>query len=288
MKARLNLLLVVLSMNLVLTAQNYPDNELDTNQDMLHPEFYQSAINDPFRITVNKFIFFARADTFHHPLMNDQGDLPDFVQRRGFGDVIGGANAQQHHPAIDLYVGNRETSVDLYAPHDGLVRTYRDAPKYRHYLSITKELTDSSGVAIGKIVTLLAHLDIDLDEGAGLLLNNQLVKRGDLVSKHLYAETMGGPHLHLEIRYYRPDDAGTEEFYGLPFGNADFTELSAGPWSKGYWHPDVGYGFGDPVNHFDEFSSGLRPLAISDQSIMVYPNPAQDQLNILAKESIED
>ena len=63
---------------------------------------------------------------------------------------------------------------------------------------------------------------------------------------------MGGPHLHFEIRYYRENDTGYEEFYGSgtgPNANLDFTEPSAGIWSYGFWNPDIGYGFADPRNH---------------------------------------
>ncbi len=67
---------------------------------------------------------------------------------------------------------------------------------------------------------------------------------GDLISKNLWSGTCGGPHLHFEIRYYRPADNGTEEFYG-------FRESvpGAGDWPYGKWDPDVGYGFGDPKSH---------------------------------------
>lgn len=65
-----------------------------------------------------------------------------------------------------------------------------------------------------------------------------------MISKNLWSGTRGGPHLHFEIRYYRPADNGTEEFYG-------FRESvpGAGDWPYGKWDPDVGYGFGDPKSH---------------------------------------
>ena len=93
-------------------------------------------------------------------------------------------------------------------------------------------------------MTLYAHVDLDLDEADGLSMSRKTVKAGDLISKNLYSETRGGPHLHFEIRYYRPDDDGTEEFYGIR-GSVP----GAGEWPNGYWDPDTGYGFGHPDSH---------------------------------------
>ncbi|TFH07155.1 MAG: hypothetical protein E4H08_09955, partial [Candidatus Atribacteria bacterium] len=74
-----------------------------------------------------------------------------------------------------------------------------------------------------------AAVDLDLDEVSGLNLNGQIVQAGDLISQHLYAGTAGGPHLHFEIRYLRPEDTGNEEFYGFAGPRADpaLTEPSA-------------------------------------------------------------
>ncbi len=134
--------------------------------------------------------------------------------------------------------------VAIYAAHDGVVATFRDAPKYRNYISITKIITDADGKELGKLVTLYAHVDLDLDEADGLLLDGTQVKAGDLISKNLWSGTRGSPHLHFEIRYYRPSDKGTEEFYG-------FRESvpGAGDWPYGKWNPNVGYGYGDPKSH---------------------------------------
>ena len=102
------------------------------------------------------------------------------------------------------------------------------------------------------MVALYGHVDLDRDESAGIDLNGQIVNKGGIILKHLYSETVGGPHLHFEIRYYRANDPGSETFYGgnsWPFGNPDFSEPSAGPWSYGYWHPSIGYGFAHAENH---------------------------------------
>ena len=223
-----------------------------TCPDMLTPQYYTVQNSDPFKKTVGRFIYFAHRCQFHHPLENPQGKTPDFyIPFNGrFGAGKGPSGTQQHHPASDLHV-YKKTNVMLYAAHDGFVETYKDAKKYRHYLSISKLISDPNGQPLGKIVTIYAHLDLDLDEADGISMNKRFVKKGELVSKHLYADTVGGPHLHFEIRYYRPGDTGTETFYGfyVPRAHSELTEPSAGPWSYGYWNPTVGYGFGDPKNH---------------------------------------
>jgi len=232
---------------------SYPNNEDGEFQDMLTPAYYLEN-NDPFRDEVNRFVYYARQEQFHHPLKNESSQIPDYsVSDIGvFGAAKGPNQDLQYHPAVDMHVGNRETSVNLYAAFDGYVSTAKDADKYRHYVSIIKDVIDNDGEMIGKIMVLYGHVDLDLDESDNLIMDTKYVNKGDLISKHLYADTVGGPHLHYEIRYYRPNDVGNEVFYGGktgPAGNPEFTELSAGPWSYGYWHPDIGYGFADPENH---------------------------------------
>ncbi|MBL4700051.1 MAG: peptidoglycan DD-metalloendopeptidase family protein [Phycisphaeraceae bacterium] len=112
-------------------------------------------------------------------------------------------------------MGNRETNVTLYATYDGRVTTFRNAPKFRHYLALTKNIVADNGDILGKIVTVYAHLDLDLDKASGLSLDGAIVKKGDTISKHLYAGTKGGPHLHFEIRYYRPKTKVMKLFTGL-------------------------------------------------------------------------
>ena len=56
----------------------------------------------------------------------------------------------------------------------------------------------SRGKFLGKLVTVYAH--IELNEADGLLLEGKLVQKGELLSNHLYSGTMGGPHLHFEVR----------------------------------------------------------------------------------------
>ena len=227
----------------------FPDNEDYTHQDMLTPEFYHSSRSAPFRDEVNRFVYFAQTEPFHHPLMNASGDIPDYTipEHGKFGAGKGPGGQGEHHPAVDMHVGNGETDVMMYASYDGWVSTYREADKYRQYLAISKDVSTVEGQVVGKLVTIYGHIDLDLDEADSLVMNGQYVQAGDLISRHLYAGTVGGPHLHFEIRYYRPEDAGYETYYG--FNDPAFTEPSAGIWSYGYWDPDVGYGFGDALNH---------------------------------------
>ncbi|MCD4654339.1 M23 family metallopeptidase, partial [bacterium] len=218
-------------------------------QDMLTPLFYNSPRSSSFRNEVNRFVYFSHKEPLHHPLENTTGQIQQFTvpDNGAFGAGKGPGGTGEHHPAVDMYVRNAETEVELFAACDGYVSTYRDAPKYRQYLAISSDVITDSGLIIGKMVTLYAHIDLDLDEADSIFMDGQYVNEGDLISKHLYSGTMGGPHLHFEIRYYKSTDQGDETYYG--FSNSEFTEASAGIWTYGYWNPDIGYGFGNPVNH---------------------------------------
>ncbi len=250
------LVLVMTSMTTFLSADDIAKEggkKTAPPSDMLTPRYYLPADNNAFRIEVDRFIAAARKEPFHQPLRNAAGKSPRFSMRRmgKFGAGKGPGGNKSHHAAVDFHVGNRETNVAMYAAHDGRVSTVRDAPKYRQYLAITKNVAAENGDILGKIVTLYAHLDLDQDEAAGLAMNGKKVRKGDLVSKHLYSGTRGGPHLHFEVRYYRPHDKGTETFYGFRFPGqpTDLTHESVEPWSYGYWNLKVGYGFADPRNH---------------------------------------
>ncbi len=218
-------------------------------KDMLSPAYYSTGNNAFFRLEVDNFLHYVGTEELWHPLKNAAGQIPAYtvVAEGIFGAGKGPTGTSEHHPAVDLHLANNATAVVMYADHEGMVATFRDAPKYRHYLTITKNIVNTEGVLVGKLVTLYAHLDLDLDEADSLFMNGQYVQPGDVVSRHLYSGTLGGPHLHFEIRYYRPSDSGTETFYGSV--GADLTDASAGCWSYGYWNPDVGYGFGNPKNY---------------------------------------
>jgi murein DD-endopeptidase MepM/ murein hydrolase activator NlpD len=210
--------------------------------DMLTPAYYSGELKKEADI----FLAVCHAVKMHHPLENKKGRMPDYtVPFFGtFGAGKGPTRTGQHHPATDLKIDGGETDVELFAAHDGVISTVRDAPKYRHFISITKIITDGAGNELGKLVTLYGHVDLDLDEEAGLKLDGQTVKQGELISKNLYSGTMGGPHLHFEIRYYRPGDDGTEEFYSFKE-----TVPGTGDWPYGFWSPVHGFGFGEPESH---------------------------------------
>ncbi len=223
----------------------YELNENGSHQDFLTPAYYtlsETALRDK----INTFIHFSRIQKYQHPFENPNGEVAEYTTKREFGDGIGLGGTAQHHPAIDMYLNN-SVDTNIYAIHDGIVNTYRDDPKYRNYLSITKEITDSENTTIGKIVTIYAHIDLDLDENSSIQLNGVVIKKGDLVSKNLYSSTMGGAHLHLEIRFYKTSEFGNEEFYSWENNNT-FTNLSSGIWNYGYWNTKKGLGFGNPIN----------------------------------------
>lgn len=215
--------------------------------DMLTPVFYS---DEGVRAKVRALADECRDQHLQHPLLAPDGTMPEIrTPAMGkFGAGKGPTRTEQHHPAIDLHVGNRNTDVNVYAAHDGIVYTIREDPqrKYRHYIAISKVIKDDTGEELGKLTTIYGHVDLDLDEASGLKMDGKWVKAGDLISRHLWEGTRGGPHLHFEIRYYRPQDKGTEEFYG-------FMQKvpGAGDWPWGKWDPDVGYGYGNPENYLD-------------------------------------
>jgi murein DD-endopeptidase MepM/ murein hydrolase activator NlpD len=273
---------LTLSLQALYAQIRFPAAESGYPEDMLTPEYYLAEEDAPLRKEINTFIFFCQAEPFQHPLENPTGEIPSYSTPPNgeFGAGKGPTGTSQHHAAIDLHVGNRDTLVQMYAAHEGLVRVYRDAPKYRHYLSITKNITDSAGNMIGKMVTLYAHLNLELDSADNLILDGEYINQGDLVSGHLYSGTVGGPHLHFEIRYYRPGDDGNEEFYGVKgFGNNTLTIPSAGSWSYGFWNPDVGYGFGHPEEYINK-SSTTEAIKEFGPTVRTYPNPTEDFVTV--------
>jgi hypothetical protein len=145
-------------------AQGYPSNEEGQYEDFLTPQYYHSGESATFRNEVNEFVYFARQVPFQHPLQDSLGEIPVYTTFRGFGDGIGPGGNDSHHPAIDYYIENRATLVNLYAAHNGYVNVSKDVSRYRHYLSITSDITDSLGVILGKMLSLYAHVDLDLDQ----------------------------------------------------------------------------------------------------------------------------
>ncbi len=230
---------------------SFPDHGSDTFPDLLTPLYYNSSSNSSFRNEINRLIYYCQAEQLHNPLQDGTNQIPAFsVPYAGmFGaEKEGPSGPSQYHPATDIHVGNHKTNVNLFADHDGYVHTYTNVAIYRHYLTISKNILDDSGQIIGILSSIYAHIDLDLDEADSLFMDGTYVQKGDLVSKYLYFGTAGGPHLHFELRYYRPENIIPEKFYGFA-ETSTLTDPSAGPWSYGYWNPDIGYGYADPKNH---------------------------------------
>jgi len=145
--------------------------------DMLTPAYYSGELKKQADV----FLAACHQVKMHHPLENKKGRTPDYIVPNfgKFGAGKGPTQTEQHHPATDLKVEGGETDVELYAAHDGVIFTVRDAPKYRHYISISKIITDEKGNELGKLVTLYGHVDLDLDEKDGLKLDGKQIKAGE-------------------------------------------------------------------------------------------------------------
>jgi len=269
-------------------AQSYPNNEDYQYQDLLTPEYYDTPNGgSSFRDEVNKYVFFARQMPFQHPFTDASGNTPTIFVTREFGDIIGQPGNTEYHNARDMkVVASNDTTVALFASIDGVVNIYRDAIKYRDYLTITQNVEDSLGSFLGKIVVLYGHLDLNLDSLDNRNLDGQYINQGDTISNHLYSGTAGSPHLHFEIRYYRNEDNGTESYYGKPNGFPNFTDPSSGPWSHGEWDPNFGYGFADPVNHLNQVPVAIITNELAE-NIKCYPNPTKDMVTVELNEMKE-
>ncbi len=262
-------------------SQVYPNNEDGQYEDMLTPEYYNTPNGGAFREEINKFVHFARLTPFQHPLKDANGNIPTYTVPRGFGDGLGPLGTSQHHNAFDMHVGDNDSNVVMYASIEGIVSTYRDAPKYRDYITITNNVEDSLGNIIGKIVVLYGHVDLNLDSLDNRTLNGQFINKGDTISKHLYSGTLGGAHLHFEIRYLRPTDNGAENYYSWE-NISPTTDVSTGSWSYGYWDPNVGYGFAHPDNHLSYITTNVEQDSLKNM-ITFFPNPVKNNLTIKLK-----
>ena len=108
-------------------------------------------------------------------------------------------------------------------------------------------------------------------------MNGKEIHIGDTLSTHLYANTMGGPHLHFEVRYYRPEDTPPTEFYGI--NPVLYTTPSTEPWPYGRWNPEIGYGYGHPENHFN--NSLISSINSLDANLIkCFPNPTQGKMTL--------
>lgn len=265
-------------------SQTILNNEDEQYEDMLTPQYYNTPDSGSFRLELNKFIHFARLIPFQHPFQTPSGEIPGYTIERSFGHGLGPGGTGSHHPAIDYYLNNKD-SVDLFAACDGYVKIDKTVSRYRHCLSITREVKDSTETVIGKMVVIYAHIDLDLDVADNINLDGKFVKKGDLVSKNLYSGTVGGPHLHFEIRYYRATDSGDEDFYGGQVG--DKTSPSAGSWIYGFWNPDAGYGFAHPYNHLSLAITGTSENYLPDD-IKIFPNPVNSTLTVESNNPLDN
>lgn len=222
------------------------------NDDFLTPKYYDVSSTDPFKTEVDSYLTEVRKVTLQKPIT-----VSYTIPSEGTFSADKGA---EYHHALDLHPVNSETNVNIYASHAGTVTMCQtqgppSGNVYRHFISVATDITNSSGTIVGKMVTIYAHLSLDLD--SGMPSSGSQVTKGQLISQHLYSQTKGGPHLHFEVRYYRPTDnvtnnctlngttTGLPEYYGWP-ASSSLTTKSSGPWSLGYWDPSVGYGFGYP------------------------------------------
>ena len=221
------------------------------SDDVFTPDYYST--NSSLKSSIDSLVLNANSIVFQNPFQDNSGSKPSYsiALNGNFGTGKGPNSTGEHHTGTDYHLNSSNlTSVNLYAVHDGIIYTTKSSSKYRHYLSITKTITDPNGTTLGKLVSIYAHIDLDLDETAGLNLNGSSVVKGQLVSKNLYSGTTGGPHLHFEIRYSRPNDNPSTDFYGGIGTDSSFISKSTGPWQYGYWNPNMGYGFSNSEKKF--------------------------------------
>ena len=236
---------------LILLALNQPLQNID----FLTPKYYTNPNGDPLKTTIDNFLIEVRKVQLQKPV-NVSYTIPSegvFTANKG----------NQYHHSIDLHPSNGSTNIDILAAHDGVITRCQTqglpgGTIYRHFISISSDVKNGSGTVVGKLVTIYGHLALDLD--TGMPASGATVTKGQTISQNLYSGTVGGPHLHFEVRYYRPGDnvtntcttngtsTGLPEFYAGTAGST-FTESSAGQWKLGYWDNNVAYGYGYPGNH---------------------------------------
>jgi murein DD-endopeptidase MepM/ murein hydrolase activator NlpD len=274
------ILIIILSLVLASCSPAVPEQEeVEFVESEFHgvltPKYYLPG-NDELKDEIDNFLYYAMKVKFFHPLNDIQDELTTPLQGNlGSKKQLPGIS-DHHHAGVDLHPTTAE--VNIYAAHDGYLtrNTYPEID--RHNITIIKDITDDDGKLIGKLVTTYLHLNLDKDPDDLVALNNQHVNKGDLICQHLYSETLGGPHLHFEIRYYRPGESGTERFYGTQDPrDAEFnlTLPSAGPWIYGYWNEDIGYGFGFPSDHGLDIKTVTGPFTAPPYG---RPEPKQEDV----------
>lgn len=257
-----------------LFATDIPDYSNEEDPDMLSPAYYNAAADDSLHLAINTIVYYARAMNFHHPLQGET--LPSYTIKRDFGDIVGQGAASQHHPASDMYVGNRVSEVNIYASHDGIFTSGTESPKYRHFIRISSPMHDQNNTEIATLTSIYAHVDLDLNTAG--IQDGDTVKAGDLICSHLYSGTKGGPHLHYEIRFLDKEATGTEEFYGWSGSTSTIDTKSSGPWLYGYWDTNIGLGYGNPSHYISDIVNQLN--SYNKQRVIVSPNPSSGSINI--------
>ena len=212
--------------------------------DMINPAHYT---DDGYTDEIVEFLYYAHQMDFYDPISTEDHVIS--TNFGSFGSLKGRAPNYEYHPAIDLKVDNNETIVNIYAVFDGLVKVYTDQAKYRDMLTLETEVRNDNGDLLGSILIIYAHIDVADDLLDNMNPDKQDVQKGDTLSMNLYEGTVGGPHLHFEIRYYLNTDdisGGYFEYYG---SKMNFDLPSESPWEYGYWSSTNGIGFGNPKNH---------------------------------------
>lgn len=262
-------ILLTLLFSIVLFSFDYPDYANESTPDFISPDYYNATKDDSIREAINEILYRSRRDGLHHPLQGKT--LPNYTIFRDFCDVVGRNPNYQYHPARDFYVENKATEVGIYASHDGIVDTCTSIARYRHNISITKTIFNDKGIELAKLTTVYAHVDLDLNTIK--LTAGDSVKRGDIICSHLYSGTMGGPHLHFEIRFYDKTAKGLEDFYAW-----NFNTPSAGPWQYGKWDTSIGIAYGNPSNYITNSTTVLSDIKLLH--ISVSPNPNQGLVSL--------
>ena len=112
-------------------------NTKTSNADLLTPNYYKTG-NQRLKNEINTFLKYVNREQLHHPLKNRSGKMPtattppmgQWAVKKGPG------HNSSHHPAVGCHVSGR-TKVNIYAAHDGVVRTARNVNKLRQYVFIS-------------------------------------------------------------------------------------------------------------------------------------------------------
>lgn len=214
------------------------DQTSKTYKDSMNPKYWSG---DDFAKEADKMIKSAQKIKFYYPVSKDYSITSRFAAPRGEGI----------HTGVDIGVPENK---EVYAAHDGYVKMAgwenpnNQSQGYGKRVYLMRHVYDDYGINVGKLTTLYAHLN-RIDVSVNDWLPHPLMGNPNDAKIGLSGNTghSTGPHLHFEIRYYRPGDGGTEPFYSRN-SKSGWIEGTRED-NKGYWNSDIGYGFGDPRNH---------------------------------------